>query len=156
MDYKKMIKAYADAGGDEKKMWSSVDVTAEAMDYLKEVAPEKHESIMRKLSETLYGKHYSEELALADVEGMHYIDKNGVERHGAHWSVEDIEAATADKSFGKNVTRWDKYVAYNAMYADLCTKFDEEQILCAAYLFWFDDKDWKTKGKIWDYMSANV
>ena len=148
-----MIKDYADAGGDEKKMWASVEVTAEAIEFIKETSPEKYECLMRKLSEALYGKHYSEELAKADVARMTYLDKAGVERHGAHWSVEEVEAATADKSFHKSVTKWDKYVAFNAMYADLATKFDEAQIITAAYLFWFADRDWTTEGKIWDYMS---
>ena len=155
MDYKKMIKAFAENGGDEKKMWASVDVTAEAMEILKEVAPEKHECIMRKLSEALYGKHYSEELAKADVEKMHSTGADGVAHHGPHWSVEEIEAATTDKTFGKSVTKWDKFVAYNATWHDLNKKFDDKQVLEAAYLFWFADEDWKSNGKIWDYMLAN-
>lgn len=155
MDYKKMIKAYADSGGDEKKMWSSVEVTAEAMDYLKEFAPDKYECIMRKLSESLYGKHYAEELAIADVENIRYLDIKGNEHRGAHWTADEIESATADKTFGKSVTKWDKYVAFNAFYADLCTVLDDAQIIDAAYVFWFADEDWKSKGKIWDYMSAN-
>lgn len=150
-----MIKAYADAGGDEKKMWASVDVTAEAMEYLKEIAPEKHECIMRKLSEALYGKHYSEEIAHADVSKMHWLDRDGNEHHGAYWTVEQIEAVTKSKEFGKSVTKWDKYVAYNASATDLCCVLDDEQILEVAYKFWFEDEDWKTSGKIWDYMSAN-
>ena len=155
MDYKKMIKAYADAGGDEKKMWASVDATAEAMDYLKEIAPEKHECFMRKISESLYGKHYDEEMAMHDVAHMHYTGTDGAEHNGAHWTVEQIEVATKDKSFGKAVTKWDKYVAFNAFYADLCTVLDEARIIEAAYKFWFADEDWKSHGKIWDYMSAN-
>lgn len=155
MDYKKMIKSFAESGGDEKKMWASVDVTSEAMEYLKEVAPEKYECYMRKMSEALYGKHYSEELAKADVEGMHSTGSDGLKHHGAHWSVEEIESATADKTFGKNVTKWDKYVAYNATWHDLNKEFDDKQILCAAFLLWFADEDWNTTGKIWDYMMAN-
>lgn len=153
MDYKKMITDFANAGGDEKKMWAAVAVTSEAMAALNEFDPDKHECLMRKLSETLYGKHYTEDIARADVAKLHYIDKSGVEKHGAHWSVDEVEAATADKAFPKGTTKWDKYVAYNAMYADLCTKFDDGQILAAAFLFWFADKDWTGEGKIWDYMS---
>lgn len=155
MDYKKMIKSYADAGGDEKKMWASVEITEEAMNYIKDTNPEMYDCIMRKLSETLYGKHYSEELAKADVEQMHSTDANGVAHTGAHWSIEEIEAATADKTFGKAVTKWDKYVAYNATWHDLNKKFDDEKVLCAAYLLWFADEDWKSQGKIWDYMTIN-
>lgn len=155
MDYKKMITAYADNGGSEEKMWESVDITSEAMDYIKETNPEKYECLMRKLSESLYGKHYDEEMALADVAKLHYLDASGAEHHGAHWTLEQVETATKDKVFPKNVTKWDKFVAYNAAYADFCTKFDEAQILCIAWLFWFNDKDWKSEGKIWDYMGLN-
>lgn len=154
MDYKKMIKAYSDAGGDEKKMWASVDVTAEAMEYLHEVAPEKYECLMRKLSEALYGKHYSEEIALADVEKMHSSDKNG-EHKGAYWTVEQVESATTSFTFSKAVTKWDKFVAFNAFWHDLHSVLADEQILEAGYAFWFADEDWKSSGKIWDYMSAN-
>lgn len=156
MDYKKMIKAYADNGGDEKKMWASVDVTAEAMDYIKETNPEKYDCIMRKLSEALYGKHYSEELALADVAKMHSIGADGTKHIGPHWTVEQIESATKEKSFPSGTTKWDKYVAYHATFHDLRKKFTDEQILCAAYLFWFADDDWKSPGKIWDYMKVNA
>ena len=155
MDYKNMIKAYANNGGDEKKMWASVDVTGEAMEYIKEANPEKYECLMRKLSEALYGKHYSEELARADVEKMHHTGKDGVAHHGAHWSPEEVEAAMSDKTFGESVTKWDKFVAANAFWHDLSNDFTDEQIICATYKFWFADEDWKSNGKIWDYMSAN-
>lgn len=153
MDYKKLIEAYAAKGGDEKKMWASVDVTSEAMDYLKEVAPEKHDCLMRKLHEVLYGKHYTEEMAIADVAKLRYTDATGVKRAGAHWTLEQIEAATKDKSYPAGTTKWDKFVAYNVMAADLGRKFSDEHVLCATYLFFFDDEDWKSDGKIWDYMS---
>ena len=155
MDYKKMIKSYADAGGDEKKMWASVDVTEEAMEYIKEIAPEKYECFMRKLHETLYGKHYSEELAHADVAKMHGTGSDGVKHEGAHWTAEQIETATSSLPFPKGTTKWDKFVAYNATAMDLGKKFTDEQVLSAAYLFWFADEDWKSEGKIWDYMSLN-
>lgn len=152
MDYKKMIEAYANNGGSEEKMWESVAVTEMAMDYIKEADPDKYACLMRKLSESLYGKHYDEEMAHADVAKMHYIDRNGAEKHGAHWTVEEVETATAGKQFPKGTTKYDLFVAYNSQYADYCTKFTDEQILEGAYLFWFADKDWDGEGKIWDYM----
>lgn len=155
MDYRKMITDFANNGGDEKKMWASVAVTSDAMEYLKEVAPEKHECLMRKLSEALYGKHYSEEMAMADVDAMHSVDKSGTEHHGAHWTVEQVETAMTGKTFAKAVTKFDRFVALNAFWHDLHNVLTDEQIVEAAYAFWFDDKDWKSTGKIWDYMSAN-
>lgn len=148
-----MITDFAKAGGDEKKMWSSVDVTAEAMEYLHEVAPEKYDCLMRKLSESLYGKHYSEEIALADVAKLHYTGADGAKHTGAHWTMEQVEAATANKAFPAGTTKFDRFVAYNVFYADLCRVLDDKQVLEAAYRFWFDDEDWKGDGKIWDYMS---
>lgn len=151
-----MIKAYANNGGDEKKMWASVDVTAEAMELLKELAPEKYACYMRKMSEVLYGKHYSEELAHADVDKMHSTNADGTKHVGAHWTMEQIESATAGKAFPKGTTKCDKFVAYNATWNDMRSKFTDEQILDAAYLFWFADEDWKSDGKIWDYMKINA
>ena len=155
MDYKKIITDFANNGGDEKKMWAAVGVSAKALDYIKETNPEKHDCLMRELSEVLYGKHYTEELARADVEKMHSTGADGVTHHGAHWSVDEIEAATADKIFGKTVTKWDKFVAYNASWHDFRKVIDDEKIIALAFDFWFADEDWSSKGKIWDYMSIN-
>lgn len=148
-----MIETYAKNGGDEKKMWETVAVTEIAMNYIKETNPEKYNCLMRKLHETMYGKHYNEEMARADVDKMHSTDASGIEHHGAHWTADQVETATADKTFGKAITKWDKYVAYNATWNDLNKEFDDEQILCAAYRLWFADEDWSSPGKIWDYMS---
>lgn len=153
MEYKKMIKTYADAGGDEKKMWASVEVTEEAMEYIKEKDPEKYECLMRKLHEALHGKHYCEEMALHDVSKMHSVGSDGTKHVGAHWTVEQIEAALSSKPFPTGTTKWDKYVAVNAFWHDLRKKLTDEQVINAAYLFWFDDEDWESSGKIWDYMS---
>ena len=49
-----------------------------------------------------------------------------------------------------------QYVAFNLMYSDLCRKFDDGQILDAAWLFYFADEDWPNGGstKVWDYVCA--
>ena len=148
-----MIEAYAKNGGSEAKMWESVDVTEMAMDYIKETNPEKYECLMRKLHESLHGKHYTEELAMHDVAKMHSVGADGTRFTGAHWSLEQVDAATVSKPFPKGTTKCDKFVAYNATWHDLRKKFTDEQILEAAYLFWFADEDWSDEGKIWDYMS---
>ena len=153
MDYKKMIMDYAKNGGDEKKMWASVDVTEMAMEYIKEHAPEKYECLMRKLHEALYGKHYCEEFALHDVAQMHSTGADGAKHVGAHWTVDQIEAATKGLAFPAGTTKWDKYVAFNAFANDLGGVLTDELVLKAAYAFWFDDEDWSGEGKIWDYMS---
>lgn len=155
MDYKQMITDFANHGGDEKKMWASVAVTADAMDVLKELAPEKYDCFMRKMSETLYGKHYTEELARLDVSKMHSTDANGNKHTGAHWTIEEIESATSGMAFPKTTTKCDKYVAFNASWHDLNKVLPDEKILEAAHVFWFGDEDWDSDGKIWDYMMIN-
>lgn len=153
MDYKKMIETFAKNGGSEEKMWDSVEITDMAMSYIKETNPEKYECLMRKLHETLYGKHYDEQMALAEVAQMYGTGADNVKHTGAHWTADQIESATSGLAFPKGTTKWDKYVAYNAFALDLGKKLTDAQILDAAYLFWFADEDWKSDGKIWDYMS---
>lgn len=155
MNYRKMIETAVKNGGDEKTIQKSVALIDEAMSYIESVSQEKHMCLMRRLNEVLNGKHYTEEFALHDVKNICYLDKDGVEHHGAHWTLDEIEDVTKDKTFPKNTTKWDKYVAYNAMYADLSSKFTDEQVLCAAYLFYFSDKDWHSDGKVWEYIGAN-
>lgn len=153
MDYKKMISDFAKAGGSEAKMWETVDITEMAMDYIKETNPDKYDCLMRKLHESLYGKHYTEELALHEVSKMHSTGADGTKHEGAHWTMEQVTSATAGLAFPKGTTKCDVFVAANAFWHDLHKKFTDEQILTATYLFWFDDEDWDGDGKIWDYMS---
>ena len=102
----------------------------------------------------MYGCHYNEEFALYDVEQIHYTNKAGEKRFGAHWTVEQIESATAGMKFPMGTNKWDKYVAFNAAHADFCKDFDEASILKIGYSFFFADEDWPTDTKIWDYMSC--
>jgi len=55
--------------------------------------------------------------------------------------------------FPQGTTPWDKYVAFNSFYSDMCTVYDEPSILKAAYRFYFADED-APAGKIWEYMTA--
>lgn len=66
------------------------------------------------------------------------------------------EQAVAGMTFPDGTTKWDKYVAFNAAYADFCKSFSDEDVLRIAYDFYFADEDWKGNGKIWTYMSMNV
>ena len=138
-----------------KEVWHMSDMTIKLGEYMSNPTVEGYECLVRKLSEKLYGKHYSEESAMRDVFKMHYTDVNGKEHHGPHWTVEQVEAATAGKHFPEGTTKFDKFVAFNAFYADLNKVLSEEHILKAAHSFWFDDEDWKGEGKIWEYMSMN-
>lgn len=97
--------------------------------------------------------HFDESSAKEAVSWIRYTDRDGKERHGAHWSLEDILDATGQMSFSDGVTQWDKYVAFNSMYADLCRVLPPEDILKAAYAFYFGDED-APEGKVWRYMDA--
>ena len=58
------------------------------------------------------------------------------------------------------VNAWDKYVAFNSMYADLCACMSEEEIIKAAYAFYFCDDDWQPCEddctKVWDYNALHA
>ena len=155
MNLKRMVENAVQNGADEKQMWKSVSLVADMMDYIKESAPDKYDCFLRKFNETLNGKHYTEEFAKQDVSQLHYTGRDGNEHHGAHWTVDEIETATAGMTFPNGTTKWDKYVSYNAAYADFCKSFTDEDVLRIAYDFYFADEDWKGSGKIWTYMSAN-
>lgn len=150
MDYKKLITDYAKDGGDEKKMWASVDVTEMAMEYIKEKDPEKYECLMRKLHEALYGKHYCEEFALHDVAQMHSTGADGAKRTGAHWTVDQIEAATKGLTFPAGTTKWDRYVAMNLAHHMFSEDFGEAETQTIAYTLFFKDEK---SVKIWDFFS---
>ena len=67
--------------------------------------------------------------------------------------------ATEGMKFPPKVNDWDKYVAFNSMYADLCADMNEEEIIKAAYLFYFCDADWQHDNdctKIWDYTTMHA
>ena len=137
-------------------LWQTTDIGLKVAEFMTNPTEEGYECIVRRLSECLHGKHYSEESAMRDVYKIHYSDASGAEKHGPHWTVEQIEEVTKGKAFPAGTTKWDKYVAYNNTYADLCKVLTDEQILKVAYALWFADEDWHSDGKIWDYMGVNV
>lgn len=157
MEYVDMIKDAQKRGlATENKMWKSISALGDGLTILKQTNPKEYWKIMRKQHEIIFNGHYSEEFAKHDVEHLHYTDSNGAKQTGAHWTLSQIASATQGKSFPNGVNECDKFVAYNATYADLCRKFDDSQILDAAYLFWFGDEDWhegEECTKIWDYMT---
>lgn len=108
---------------------------------------------MRKQYELFNGPHYDEDFAKADVSKIHYIGKSNDRRTGEYWSKQQIEEATKGMNFPSGTTVWDKYVAFNAFYSDLCQVLSEEEIMKAALRFFFLDED-AADGKIWHYMQA--
>lgn len=98
-------------------------------------------------------EHFCEDSAKECTESISYTDKSGAKHTGPHWTPEQIETATAQMKFPEGTTKWDKYVAFNSFYADLCKVLDEPIILKAAHAFYFDDED-APKGKVYRYMKA--
>lgn len=157
IDYKTMVTQARAAGlTNEKTMWQSIDHISELLEELREAHPEAYWSFMRREHGLLYHNHYDEGFAMYDVAQMSYTDKKGDKHTGAHWTLEQIESATAGMKFPQGTTRWDKYVAFNAAYADLCRGFDDSDILKAGHLFYFEDEDWGSPTKIWEYMSRKA
>ena len=154
MEYKDLIrKAKADGVTSEKAMWQSVDSLNDVLCVVREEHPEKYMKFMRGQHEALYGPHYDKRFAEADVERIRYANAAGEKRTGAHWNADQILEATKSMPFPQGTTLWDKYVAFNSFYADMCAVLDEATLLKAAYRFYFADED-APAGKIWEYMTA--
>lgn len=146
--YKKMIEdAQAKGLGSEKTMWKGVEDIDEMLCVVKKEHPEMYWKFIRKQHGLLYGGHYTEDFAKWDVEQMKPL--------GVYWSKSQIEEATKGMTFPGGVTACDKFVAFNASANDLKHVLTDEQILKVAFAFWFEDKDWKGKNKIWEYMCLN-
>ena len=151
ISYRHMVDSAKAAGmTSEKMMWESIDSFSELLEEIREAHPELYWDFMREQHGIMFGGHYDELFAMYDVSKVEYTDKNGMKHVGAHWTLEQIEMATAGMRFPSGVTRWDKYVAFNAAYADLCKVLDEEEILKAGHALYFADEDWGSDTKIWD------
>lgn len=137
----------------ETMMLESVEDLDVILCQMKKEHPKEYWMFLRKQHGRLYKNHYTEEFAEHDVSKMEWTDRNGHEQKGAHWSKEQIKEATKSDTFPSGTTECDKYVAYNATYADLCRVLDDEHILKVAHQFWFADED-AQDGKIWLYMCA--
>ena len=152
--YRKMMEdAKAMGLTSEKMMWESVDDVQDMLCALKMEHPDKDWHYIRKTHGILFKGHYTEDFAIHDVKHLKYTNKKGEKKEGPRWTVDEIEEATKGLSFPSGVNKWDKYVAYNVVYSDVCKKFDEAQVLDLAYLQFFDDEDYAHPDKIWCYMS---
>lgn len=159
MNYLDMVRAAQNGGHfTEKQMWQSVGSVSGLLDEIKDSHKDLYWRFMREQAGIINGGHYDEVWADYDVSRIEYTDKDGNKHSGAYWTCEQIEEATKGMSFPNGVTKWDKFVAFNAMKSDLCKSFDDGQILKAAYSFYFVDEDWNETSaksgsatKVWDY-----
>lgn len=152
MRYKEMIENAKTHGlTNEKIMWESIGDVEGVIDLIKEQHPKEYWAFMRKQHGRLHKGHYDEEFAKHDADKLEWTDKQGNKHSGAYWTCQQIEDATKGMSFPNDVNKWDKYVAFNAMKADLAKEFDDNDILRAAHAFWFADEDWEGHDKIWRY-----
>lgn len=131
----------------EKMMYQSIDDVDAMLCMMEKEHPKEYWAFLRKQHGLLYANHYTEEFAMWDVENMKPL--------GMYWTKAQVEEATKNMSFPSGTTSGDKFVAFNASANDLKDVLKDEDILKVAYAFWFNDKDWKGKGKIWEYMALN-
>lgn len=143
MYFKDIIEKYG-KGASDAKMHELTEVLSEFFSKMKHSHEEKYWILMRDVMGVLNDGHYDEAFAVHDVKNMLPI--------GEHWSAKQVEEATKSLSFPNGVNIYDKYVAFNAFANDLKDTMNEEDIIKAAYAFWFNDKDYKGKNKIWCYM----
>ena len=152
--YKEMVENAKGHGvSSEKVMWESIDSLSDMLCVMRKEHPDKYWAFMREQHGIMYGNHYDEEFAEWDVAQLAYTNKTGDKKHGGYWTVEQIEQATAGMKFPAGTNKWDKYVAFNAAYADFSKKFEDAEVLQIGYLMYFADEDWGSPTKIWEYMS---
>lgn len=157
MTYKQIVQSARDRGlNTERAMESSVNSVSELLESMKDSHPDIYTRFLMKTHENLFGPHYNDDFASETVNSLEYTDEHGKRHTGPHWTMQEVLSATQGKAFPNGTTDCDKYVAYNAAYADFCKKFDEEDILDIAYLFFFADEDWHSPGKVWKYMHADA
>lgn len=155
MKYLDMVKAAKKNGTfAEKQMWDSVESVSELLDDIKDSHPELYWRFLREQYGIMNNCHYADkEFADYDVSQIVYTDKEGKKHTGAYWTPEQVEEATKTMTFPSGTTKWDVWVAFNSFHADTCKVLTDEQILKAAYQFYFADEDFPTKNKIWNYMA---
>lgn len=154
MDYIDLVENARKGGNwNEKAMLASVESISDMLDEVKKVCPAKYWAFMREQHGIMSGCHYDEAFAMYDVGQIRYTGRDGRKCEGAYWTCEQIEAATKGLAFPAGTTKWDKFVAMNSFYADMCRVYTDEEIIKGAHAFYFADED-APQGKTWRYMAA--
>lgn len=159
MNYEKIIEQAKIHGlaNDRQSAVATKKLSSDLM-KVKDIDEGLYHEILLDQHEAFFGRHYSENMANHTVNALEYMIDEEV-RCGAHWTSDEIEKATKDMRFNPKVNRWDRYVAFNTMYASLCSDFKDEDIIKAAYLFFFCDAGWQSEDdctKVWDYTAMRA
>lgn len=148
-----MVKAAQKSGkATEKQMWESIESVSDLLCNIKDAHPDLYWRFIREQYGIMNNRHYADkEFADYDVSQIAYTDREGKKHTGAYWTPEQVEEATKAMSFPSGTTKWDVYVALNSFHADTCKVLTDEQIVKAAYQFYFADEDFKGGNKVWLY-----
>ena len=153
MTFYEIIDKYG-KGATDTKMKALSMCLSKHFTMMKAAHDDNYWAQMRDVFGILTDGHYNEDFATHDVSGIEYTDRAGAKHKGAHWSMEQVKEATKDYKFPAGVNEWDIFVAANALYADLCKRFDDKQVLDAMHSFFFADEDWPGNNKVWHYMAC--
>ena len=150
-----IISKYGKGKG-EDVMWKSTKVISDFLYPMKETNKHEYWKLMREVYGIMSNGHYNEEFAMHDVSDIEYTNRKGEKKEGAYWTIEQVEEATKTMAFPSSVNKWDKWVAFNMMRADLCKDMEDADIIKATYAFFFKDEDWKPNSstKVWDYAAC--
>lgn len=146
--------AKASGKSSEAMMWKSIDAMDDMLADLKKTNKQAFWDFMREQYGIASGGHYDKDWAHYDVAQMYSTDKDGKKHEGEMLSLAETEEHSKGWSMPSGTTKYDVYVAMNAMAHDLGKSFDKEHIAKATKCFYFSDEDWKHKeSKIWCYMA---
>lgn len=164
MTYEEIIKAnIAKFKGNEGKMWEMIGVVSRIAEKIKDPLPEVYWELMRETHMMMEGRHFNKDYAMWQVDQMSHKGEDGKIHKGEYWSIENASAVMEKyrNRIPAEYNKWDVYVALNSHYHDYCVwarrKFPsdyEAVIIEMAIAFWFNDDDWGSATKVWDYFDG--
>lgn len=154
MELYELIEKYGKGKG-EAVMWDATKAVSEFIKPMKDTHKKEYWHLMRNVFGMMSNGHYDEEFAIHDVANLEYTDKENKQHKGAYWTCEQTEEMTKGLTLPASTTKWDVFVALNVFWSDTCKVLTAEQIVAAAFQFFFADEDWNKENgsKIWCYMN---
>ena len=100
-------------------------------------------------------KHLDEATAKRVMARIKFTDDDGVLHTKPKWSMEEIDEETCHLDFPEGTTIYDKWVAFNFFYADVCRAeiLPISKVIYGAYYFYFKDED-APDDKLYRYLEA--